>query len=707
MRNTKRLFPFFCSLRSPFAVLGVVGVGWMLLSVNARAEPEPPTPTETLSTTKSPRSLDTRGALANLEHPALHALSTSHGVRAVAKTTLTTSLFTNGFRLDDVDGDHKRDLVVADCRTIQVWPYTTLQHKTNAPPSMQRQRPKSNCVHPPAVLPGGYVAHRTTDGMDLFAADGTHLQSIDGAVRLFSIDDKLDAEADLWWASFYNAQVNWAHLAQPRGSGFAIGPFQQAQEEVLGDWVELLHMPSSPNHVIVVDHRLPPLVSTSRFALEGGAWLVSKDIARPDDDVASSRSKTLPVQALRAGMESPAPNSAAGDLGDVAGVVGDSVVLGMPYTADGDQYVWGVAFPIRDGVVGRARVLSARIPGGDKMHWTGNCRVRLEVVAIEDYDANEIADALVVQHRQCFKVVDEETYSKVAGGNDGRFQAYDTTVSLPPHIKGGYAIASKPSEATFVVVNDLFQPVQVGPELTPEDLAPGPPFPLAGWTTLPPPQGERRECLEMSIGARDHHVAVVDGQLSVTSPATYTPRPREVTLVVDGDTLVGKDRGKWPGGKLVHRKQDGDLFVKYANVHLLLAHQDGVMALGGRRHGTLDVGHVWWAERYDGTWEVTHEQKLKHRPVAATSNGKEAFVVVGRDILRIRRDVQVVHHSRWDWPYATSIARTPDGVLWVGLRHHVVRVEGDRQSWYTPTHCRRLERHEGGCQCRPGPPQQR
>lgn len=636
-------------------------------------------------------------ANAQVEHPALQALLNQRRAWVVARVPLHTTHFTEGYAFSDVDGDNQRDLMVANCETISIWPHEALKRNSDAAAVQQRKRPGTECTWLPTVLPGGLVAVRTNDGQELFDRMGVMIQVIPGATpSIFVVDDLLDDIGDLWWEDESSSGIHWAHRAVPPAVGYTIVPFQRADVDVMGG--QLLRLPASPDHVFVVDRRLPSLPSAPD-AVDGGGWVVPKRIASiADDDDATS----VPLPHV---LRSPVPDSHPWSApGEVAGVVGEYAFLGKAFGVEGDLRIRATAFPVRGGEVGPPIEHAATLPHAGEPHWDGLCRSQVEVLALDDFDDDGRADALILQRKRCFRVVNEKAYVAVRDGY-ARFRHDASTMLVNQKsalLKNRYAVALGPTPATFLVVSDVFPPPT---SANPAPATPAPPFPLPGWAAVPSPDGERRECMELSMGAQDHHVHVRNGQLEVTTHTSHVPDPPAVRVIDGAVELVGTDRGKWTGGALIQRDAAGDRTLRSGNVSLLLSlHADRVVAMGGLRHRGFDTGHVWWVSRQGRRWEITDSTDLKHKPSAATRSGKSVFVFAGRELLSIGDDpasLEVVHRSPVELPYVNSLVQTKDGVFWVGLRHHVVRIDGAVQYWYSPRACRklRLSDNRGRCEC--------
>jgi len=156
--------------------------------------------------------------------------------------------------------------------------------------------------------------------------------------------------------------------------------------------------------------------------------------------------------------------------------------------------------------------------------------------------------------------------------------------------------------------------------------------------------------------------------------------------------LVGYNSGEWGGG-LYWYTREGKLRQHVLNENLIriVPVKDGFLAFTGLAHGFTNEGQASLLE-FDGqSWNVAHSLDLAGAPKAFLDERDGSFLIVtSKRLVRVSdaKRVELLHRSKNGFWAPTSIARDPDGTLYLGARYVVVRLRplavGYSETWLAP-----------------------
>jgi hypothetical protein len=157
--------------------------------------------------------------------------------------------------------------------------------------------------------------------------------------------------------------------------------------------------------------------------------------------------------------------------------------------------------------------------------------------------------------------------------------------------------------------------------------------------------------------------------------------------------LIAYDSGEF-GGELSSFDRDGHLTQAIAdeNVSRILKTPEGILALAGVAHLTLDSGSVLkLTPLADNKWSTT-QTNLPGAPhtVLPLPDGS-IFVVTTQHLVRVDSGprVTVLHHGGWRGLYPNSLVQDRDGTFYIGIRHFIVRLRpvtaGYHEDWLVPS----------------------
>lgn len=265
------------------------------------------------------------------------------------------------------------------------------------------------------------------------------------------------------------------------------------------------------------------------------------------------------------------------------------------------------------------------------------------------------------------------------------------------------------------------------------------------WKVLPPDRvgaGDRNERYSACTWRVTKQAGQVHGLATVESlpgdlqlPFEPSFRPRDQVVVCDEEGaqrearplrvrmflsleegyLVGYDSGEWGGGLYWYDRR-GQLrqMVDRENVLWMFELPFGVLVFSGIDHLGLRSGHVR-VLRYSAEHQWSGDSiELPGAPMALLFESEEsALVAVRGALLRVQwgpdASVRVLHEAIGDWLAVTSIEKEPDGTIFLGMSHAVVRLtptaDGYREEWLVPERARsRQNRADGGGPTPTGPP---
>jgi hypothetical protein len=185
---------------------------------------------------------------------------------------------------------------------------------------------------------------------------------------------------------------------------------------------------------------------------------------------------------------------------------------------------------------------------------------------------------------------------------------------------------------------------------------------------------------------------VVRCGLHECGPRTPEP-PLDVAdyLEVDSGLLVAYDSGEF-GGALLWFSQNGHLAqtISSTNTLRVVSTSRGPVAFAGLAHMMLDDGQVLFLSRHGATWRK-RSRRLPGAPRVVVPQTDDSFLVITtEDLVRVTRDLQVVHlhHGAWGGLYPNSLVVDTDGSFFIGMRYAVARLRpgpnGFSEDWLVP-----------------------
>jgi hypothetical protein len=251
-----------------------------------------------------------------------------------------------------------------------------------------------------------------------------------------------------------------------------------------------------------------------------------------------------------------------------------------------------------------------------------------------------------------------------------------------------------------------------------------------GWTPYPTPKSgsETLRCANYSI-RREWRVAVPNGAIEITlipferggahsrvfKKQELPPGIQRVkgmvgfqsTLKLQNGWLLGFDGGEFGGGLWFAGDDGATQMLSVENIHGFVETAQGILVLAGLAHMTLDSGRVFilpYAVKSPHNAKILVE--LDGAPQAFSKVSDDAMLVVttrgvsrisssGGSELLLRRDLGLL--------YPNSVAVTPDGVIYIGMRLFVVRLtphaEEYLEQWMVPDSCTRFQIQGLDCVC--------
>lgn len=279
-------------------------------------------------------------------------------------------------------------------------------------------------------------------------------------------------------------------------------------------------------------------------------------------------------------------------------------------------------------------------------------------------------------------------------------------------------------ESTAAVSSDRWAPLEDsrsvcawrGGLFAPEDFA-----------AVPAPNESDRACINMAECS--WRVEVIDEPtISIVAGKRSEARPFEPVepgpwtrfggavymLQVPDGWLVAWNAGEW-GGRVSWYSADGatERVLSEAHVVGLFDRKDAILAPGADNLPLqASAGLVLHIARNElGEWQATPgPQPLRDAAVAGFLEDDTLWIATPTTVEAVARSgaVTLVAKVSWGLPaplHPTSIVRTADGTLLVGMRHGVARLRpttdgGHVEDWLVPPPCRELSyQHDRGCLC--------
>jgi hypothetical protein len=250
----------------------------------------------------------------------------------------------------------------------------------------------------------------------------------------------------------------------------------------------------------------------------------------------------------------------------------------------------------------------------------------------------------------------------------------------------------------------------------------------SGWTPYPTPKSgsETLRCANYSI-RREWRVSLSNGALEIAAipferggaqSQVFKKLPQGIqrvkgmvglqsTLKLQNGWLLGFDGGEFGGGLWFAGDDGATQMLSSENVHGFVETSQGILVLAGLAHLTLDSGKVFIVP-----YSVNSPRDLKI--LVELDGAPQAFIKVSDDVMlvvttqgisRISSSgaVEPLLHRDLGQLYPNSIAATPDGTVYIGMRLFVVRLapnaEKYLEQWMVPDSCTHFKIQGLDCVC--------
>jgi hypothetical protein len=174
--------------------------------------------------------------------------------------------------------------------------------------------------------------------------------------------------------------------------------------------------------------------------------------------------------------------------------------------------------------------------------------------------------------------------------------------------------------------------------------------------------------------------------------------------------LLAYDAGEWGGG-LWLTNEDGSKTKRIldSNVRAVIPFNGGILVLSGLAH-IMDFGNAFIFSSPNGLdISLQHAMQLDGEPSApAKAPDGSVFFVTTYGLCRITKTGELqrlTYFPKWvRQQYPNSMAITPDGTIFIGMRMFVLKLrpdDGYSEEWLLPNECRTFELRQFDCVCRP------
>ena len=251
-----------------------------------------------------------------------------------------------------------------------------------------------------------------------------------------------------------------------------------------------------------------------------------------------------------------------------------------------------------------------------------------------------------------------------------------------------------------------------------------------GWVLFPAPKPEsdERTCANHTIEL-ERKVELIAGNLKISryiynSAEPLGKLPEDLRKIVAGDKtakgylhiepfengwLIGADAGEW-GGDLFWLSSDGKSKTELLkdNVRGIVRLGKEVFILSGLAHLSIDEGKLYKLKTGENAaLKVELVSDLKSQPQTFAVETDESFVVtLNNKILRVKitGEIETLKETNFDYLYPNSMAVTPAGIIYVGMRFFTVRFmpqkNGYAEEWLVPQNCQKFVEKDFDCVCR-------
>lgn len=152
------------------------------------------------------------------------------------------------------------------------------------------------------------------------------------------------------------------------------------------------------------------------------------------------------------------------------------------------------------------------------------------------------------------------------------------------------------------------------------------------------------------------------------------------SIKVEDGWLLGRNQGEW-GGDIWWYSMDGKRHYKISDEQVIgfFKTSSGLFACEGLAHLGLDYGHVLsLAQDGKGRWKSEPFVNLEHAPeVARVTSEGDLLIATTTTLVRVKANKSVdvlVKDAFWGALYPESILETPNGDIYLGMRHGIARI---------------------------------
>lgn len=249
-----------------------------------------------------------------------------------------------------------------------------------------------------------------------------------------------------------------------------------------------------------------------------------------------------------------------------------------------------------------------------------------------------------------------------------------------------------------------------------------PPVP-ANWSMYPKPASGGPDMRCGNYSKRSWFVSLENEELKIAtraersdSPGTLPFRLRlpdsagghRVVHQLDDGWLVGFEAGEW-GGSLWWFSADGKRRQKLSseNIVYFVKLSSEVLALGGLNHMSIDTGKALTVKKdRSGRYRAQLFANLDGEPAAYVQETPDSVLILTtQGVRRLKSSASIEKLVDTDIAilYPTSMALTKQGVIYLGMRHYIVRLiptgNGYKEEWFVPNDCRKFEIRNYECAC--------
>ena len=218
---------------------------------------------------------------------------------------------------------------------------------------------------------------------------------------------------------------------------------------------------------------------------------------------------------------------------------------------------------------------------------------------------------------------------------------------------------------------------------------------------------QAENAVKISLDRRENHQAVLPRAIRLSDVKVGIKGSRSVQPIADG-WLVGRDAGEFGGG-LWWFNSDGKSSKRLAadNIVGFAKTSTAVLAFAGLAHLGFDTGKVLKivgdtaADR-----KIETLADLGSAPRAFVAEAPDSILVLtANSLIRVKTSgaTQKLFSTRYAYLYPNSMIVSASGIIYVGMRHFVVRLtptsDGYGEEWFVPSDCTQFEERDLDCIC--------